>query len=78
MKAKRRIDLGQVRKAAELFAANRFVITRQVHHSPSNRGDAVDLVAFVNGLPVFTFELKNNIPRVEQDGARLARLGQAI
>lgn len=48
-------------KAAECFAANRFVITRQVHHSVSNPGDAVDLVAFVNGLPIFTFELKNNI-----------------
>ncbi len=48
-------------KAAELFAANQFVITRQVHHSVSNTGDAVDLIAFVNGLPVFTFELKNNI-----------------
>ncbi|MGP5736004.1 type I restriction endonuclease, partial [Candidatus Corynebacterium faecigallinarum] len=44
-------------KATKLFAANHFVITRQVHHSPSNRGDAVDLVAFVNGIPVFTFEL---------------------
>lgn len=48
-------------KASVLFDANRFVVTRQVHHSVSNRGDAVDLVAFVNGLPVFTFELKNNI-----------------
>lgn len=48
-------------KAAALFEANRFVVTRQVHHSVSNTGDAIDLVAFVNGLPVFTFELKNNI-----------------
>lgn len=48
-------------KAVSLFDANRFVVTRQVHHSVSNTGDAVDLVAFVNGLPVFTFELKNNI-----------------
>ncbi|UTT51813.1 type I restriction endonuclease subunit R [Microbacterium maritypicum] len=48
-------------KAAEHFVANRFVVTRQVHHSVSSPGDAVDLAAFVNGLPVFTFELKNNI-----------------
>lgn len=48
-------------KAADLFKENRFVITRQVHHSVSNTGEAVDLVAFVNGLPLFTFELKNNI-----------------
>lgn len=52
---------GGNQKAAEHFAANRFVVTRQVHHSVSNTGDAVDLVAFVNGLPLFTFELKNNI-----------------
>ena len=56
-------------KAAELHVENRFVITRQVHHSPSNRGDAVDLVAFVNGLPVFTFELKNNITTQTVDDA---------
>ncbi|OAV77146.1 type I restriction endonuclease subunit R [Dietzia sp. 111N12-1] len=47
-------------KARGHFAANRFVVTRQVHHSVSSTGDAVDLVAIVNGLPVFTFELKNN------------------
>lgn len=40
-----------------------------MHHSPSNRGDAVDLVAFVNGLPVFTFELKNNITKQTVDDA---------
>ena len=56
-------------RAAKLFAANRFVITRQVHHSPSNRGDSVDLVAFVNGIPVFTFELKNNITKQTVDDA---------
>ncbi|MCT2996641.1 type I restriction endonuclease subunit R [Propionibacterium freudenreichii] len=50
-------------KASKLFEANRFVITRQVHHSPNNHRDAVDLVAFINGLPVFTFELKNNITK---------------
>ncbi|WP_231735954.1 DEAD/DEAH box helicase family protein [Arthrobacter sp. YC-RL1] len=50
-------------KAADLFDANRFVVARQVHHSVSNPGDAVDLVAFVNGLPLFTFELKNNITK---------------
>ncbi|MDQ0708901.1 type I restriction enzyme R subunit [Arthrobacter woluwensis] len=56
-------------KAVELFNANRFVITRQVHHSVSNTGDSVDLVAFVNGLPVFTFELKNNITKQTVDDA---------
>ncbi|WP_312099793.1 type I restriction endonuclease subunit R [Corynebacterium dentalis] len=56
-------------KASVYFAANRFVVTRQVHYSVSDTGDAVDLVAFVNGLPVFTFELKNNITNQTVDDA---------
>lgn len=50
-------------QAAELFAANRFSVTRQVHFSPSDTGKSLDLVAFVNGLPLLTFELKNNITK---------------
>ena len=42
----------------ELFDANRLVVTRQVHHSESNTGDAVDLMLCINGLPVATAELK--------------------
>jgi type I restriction enzyme R subunit len=42
----------------ELFEANRLMVTRQVHHSESNTGDAVDLMLFINGLPVATAELK--------------------
>lgn len=56
-------------KAIEQFESNRFVITRQVHHSVSATGDAIDLVAFVNGLPIFTFELKNNITNQTVDDA---------
>lgn len=55
--------------AAEAFAANRWVVTRQVHHSISRPADAIDLVAFVNGLPIFTFELKNNITKQTVDDA---------
>jgi len=47
--------------AAQRHAANRFTITRQVHFSPVDTGLSIDLVAFVNGLPVATFELKNQI-----------------
>ena len=56
-------------KAKELFAANRFTVTRQVHFSVTATGLALDLVAFVNGLPVFTFELKNNITKQTFDDA---------
>ncbi|QUY63095.1 type I restriction endonuclease subunit R [Gulosibacter molinativorax] len=55
--------------AAAKFAANRYTITRQVHHSISKPGDAIDLVASVNGLPVFTFELKNSITKQTVDDA---------
>ena len=42
----------------ELFEANRLTVTRQVHHSESNPLDSVDLMLFINGLPVATAELK--------------------
>lgn len=48
-------------KAVELFAQNRLTITRQVHYSIREASKSLDLVASVNGLPVATFELKNNI-----------------
>lgn len=56
-------------KATELFAANRFTVTRQVHYSVTAAGLSLDLVAFVNGLPLFTFELKNNITKQTFDDA---------
>ncbi|MGK5169592.1 type I restriction endonuclease subunit R [Geodermatophilus sp. CPCC 205761] len=49
--------------AAARHQANRWVVTRQVHYSPVDTGKSVDLVAFVNGLPVATFELKNYITK---------------
>lgn len=52
---------GQNAKAAELFAENRLTIMRQVHYSVKDAGKSLDLVAFINGLPIVTFELKNNI-----------------
>ena len=49
--------------AAELNAKNRFSVTRQVHYSPKNPGLSLDLVLFINGLPLITFELKNNLTK---------------
>jgi len=48
--------------AAEAFAHNIFSITRQVRYSHDS-GNTLDLVIFVNGLPVLTFELKNSLTR---------------
>jgi len=41
------------------FAANIFSITRQLRYSQTNPGEEIDMVLFINGLPVITIELKN-------------------
>lgn len=46
-------------KARTLFETNVFSVTRQLRYSRDNKGLALDLALFVNGLPLFTFELKN-------------------
>ena len=49
--------------AGELHTRNRFSVTRQVHYSTRNPNLCLDLVLFINGLPVLTFELKNNLTK---------------
>lgn len=44
-----------------LYEANRLAVTRQVHHSESNPLASVDVLLSVNGLPVATAELKNQV-----------------
>ena len=48
--------------AAEAFAKNIFSVTRQVRYS-NNSGNELDMVIFINGLPVLTFELKNSLTK---------------
>jgi len=50
-------------KAVERHAANRFSITRQLAYSREETRRALDLCAFVNGLPLLTFELKNSLTK---------------
>jgi len=50
-------------KAALLFAANRFSVTRQLRYSQDQTRLALDLCLFINGLPIATFELKNNLTK---------------
>ena len=50
-------------KAAALFALNRFSITRQLRYSRDETRRALDICLFINGLPVATFELKNNLTK---------------
>ena len=51
------------RKAEERFAANRFSVTRQLCYSRDETKLALDLCIFINGLPIATFELKNNLTK---------------
>lgn len=44
-----------------LYAQNRLTVTRQVHHSESHTGDSVDVLLMLNGLPIATAELKNQV-----------------
>ena len=44
-----------------LHQQNRFSVTRQLHYSNRNRQLSLDLALFVNGLPIITMELKNNL-----------------
>jgi len=41
-----------------LYQANLFAVVRQVHYSTKNE-KSLDLVLFLNGIPIFTAELKN-------------------
>lgn len=43
----------------ENFAANIWSETRQVRHSMTNPHESVDMVLFLNGLPIITLEFKN-------------------
>ncbi len=44
----------------ELYQNNRFTLIRQVHYS-SNNNNSLDMVLFINGLPIITMELKNQL-----------------
>lgn len=50
------------------YQANRLRVIRQVHYSQSNE-NSIDLVLFLNGLPVATCELKTDFTQSVQDAA---------
>lgn len=49
-------------KANDLYLANIFSAMRQVYFSPQNK-KSLDIVTFINGLPVISFELKNELTK---------------
>ena len=76
--------------ARRLFELNRFTVTRQLRYSRDETQRALDIALFINGLPVFTLELKNNLTKqtvhdairqYERDRSRrepLFRLGRCV
>ena len=44
----------------KLYGQNRFTVVRQLHYSQQNR-NSIDLVIFLNGIPIITTELKNQL-----------------
>ena len=55
--------------ARERFEHNRFTVTRQLRYSRDETQRALDIGLFVNGLPVFTFEIKNRLTKQTVDDA---------
>jgi type I restriction enzyme R subunit len=49
-------------KDTALYNKNIFSVTRQVHYSTQNE-NSLDMVIFINGLPIITFELKNELTK---------------
>jgi type I restriction enzyme, R subunit len=56
-------------KAKSLFEQNRFTVTRQLRYSRDETQLSLDMGLFINGLPVFTFELKNSLTKQTVDDA---------
>ena len=53
-------------EAVRLYAAQRFRVMQQVHYSVHNE-KCIDLVLFVNGLPLATLELKSSFKQTVED-----------
>lgn len=56
-------------KAKEMFKKNIFSVTRQLQYSTDATRLALDICLFINGLPVITFELKNQLTKQDVDDA---------
>jgi len=57
--------------ATKQYASNIFTVTRQLHFSNDKKALSLDMVIFINGLPLITFELKNNLTKQNvQDAIR--------
>lgn len=55
--------------AKVMFEKNIFSVTRQLQYSMDATRLALDICLFINGLPVITFELKNQLTKQDVDNA---------
>ncbi|MCC8119152.1 MAG: DEAD/DEAH box helicase family protein [Bacteroidales bacterium] len=56
-------------EAKRQYAENRFCVIRQLHFSNKKPKDSIDVAIFINGLPIITMELKNNLTKQDVDHA---------
>ncbi|MCP4308850.1 MAG: type I restriction endonuclease subunit R [bacterium] len=56
-------------RAKTLYEQNRFTVARQLRYSRDETQLALDMGLFINGLSVFTFELKNSLTKQTVDDA---------
>ena len=56
-------------KAREMYEKNIFSVTRQLRYAQDAGKLALDMCVFINGLPVITFELKNQLTKQNVDDA---------
>ena len=56
-------------KATAMYKQNIFSVTRQLRYSQDAGKLALDMCVFINGLPVITFELKNQLTKQNADDA---------
>lgn len=56
-------------KAKEMYEKNIFSVTRQLQYSMDATRLALDMCLFINGLPVITFELKNQLTKQDVEDA---------
>lgn len=52
---------GRNPKALKLYKSNIFSLIRQVHYSIKDIGRSIDMVLFLNGIPIIGVELKNQL-----------------
>ena len=51
------------------YDANRLTVTRQVHYSPKHE-NSIDVLLSLNGIPVATAELKNQMTAQNAEDAK--------